>query len=72
MNERERRLLRDELAASRRETALLKEQHDILVRDHKNLLEIIERAGCLRSRKRPRTDSTVGDDQHRTLDVFPF
>ena len=57
--------MRDELEADRREIASLKEQLDCLVRDHKNLLGILDRAGCLRYCKRPCTDSTGGDDQHR-------
>ena len=65
-NERDIRVLRDKLEATRRKTALLRDQHDNLVRDHKNLLGILERAGHLRSRKRPRTDSTGGYDQHKT------
>ena len=62
--ERKIRHLRDDLGAARRETALLRHQHENLVRDHKILLGILERAGHLRSRKRPRADSTGGDDQH--------
>ena len=65
-NEREKRHLRDGLEAGRRKTALLKELLESLVRDHKNLLGILERASCLRARKRPRTDSTGEDDQHKT------
>ena len=43
--EREICRLRDELEAARRETALLRDQHENLVRDHKNLLGILECAG---------------------------
>ena len=65
-NYRDIRYLRDELEAARRETALLRDQQENFVRDHKNLLGILERAGHVCSPKRPRTDSTGGDDQHRT------
>ena len=65
-SERERRSLRDELEAARREAASTKDQLQCFVRDHKNLLGILERAGYLRSCKRPRTDGTGGDDQHKT------
>ena len=65
-NERENRRLRDELEAARCKTASLKDQFKGLVSDHKNLMGILERGGCLRSRKRPRTNSTGGDDQHKT------
>ena len=65
-NEREKRHFRDGLEAARRETTLLKDQLESLVRDHNNMLLILERVGCLRSRKRPRTDSVGGYDQHKT------
>ena len=65
-SEREKQRLRDEQEAARSETASLKDQLGCLVRDHKNLLGILERASYLRSRKRPRTDGTGGDDQHKT------
>ena len=65
-NEREKQHLRDGIEVARRKTAFLNVQHESLVHDHKNLLGSIERADCLRSRKRPRTDSTGGDDQHKT------
>ena len=64
-NERERRVLCEELAAARRETALLKDQHESLLRDLKNMFGILQHAGCLYSRKRPRTVSTGGDTQHK-------
>ena len=65
-NEREKRHLRDGLEAARRDTTLLKDQLESFVRDHKNMSIIIERVVCLRSRKRPRTDSAGGYDQHKT------
>ena len=61
-SERDNRRLREELESARRETASLMYQLEGLVRDHKNLLGIFEYGGCLRSRKRSRTDSTGGDD----------
>ena len=64
----ERRVLRDGLAVASCETALLKDQHEILVRDHENMLEILECVGCLRYQKRPRTDITGGDAQHKSKD----
>ena len=57
-------LLRDELVADCRETALPKDGQESFVHDHKNLLGILERSGCQISRARPRTDSTGGDAQH--------
>lgn len=65
-NERERRLLSDELESARREIELVENQHESLVRDHKNLLGVPERGDCLSSSKRPRTDSKGGDGQHKT------
>ena len=65
-NERENRRLRDELEAARCKTASLKDQFKGLVSDHKNLMGILERGGYLRSHKRPRTNSTGGDDQRIT------
>ena len=58
--------LRDELEAARRKTASLKDQLEVLVRDHKNRLGILERGGCLCSHKRSRTDSMGGYDQRNT------
>ena len=34
-------------------TDLQKDQHDSLIRDHKNMLKIFKHAGCLGSRKKP-------------------
>ena len=44
-NDREHRALRDELRLARRDIAMLQDQHQILVRDQKNLLGILERFG---------------------------
>ena len=65
-SERKQCRLRDEIEAARREAASTKDQLKCLVREHKNLYGIPERAGYLRSPKRSRTDGTGGDDQHRT------
>ena len=65
-NDRDHRALRDELRLVRRDIAMLQEQYQLLVRDPKNLLGILERFGgvCLCSRKRPRNDIT-GEDAPR-------
>ena len=65
-NKRERRVLREELAVARRENMLLRYQHESLVRDHKNMLGILEYNGYLSFRKRPRTSSTGGVARHKT------
>ncbi|CAI5743612.1 unnamed protein product [Peronospora destructor] len=65
-NERGRQALRDELLSARREILSLQTQLGNLVRDHKNLLGILERNGCIRPRKKPRADSTGGADQRKT------
>uniref|UniRef100_M4BUN5 RxLR effector candidate protein n=1 Tax=Hyaloperonospora arabidopsidis (strain Emoy2) TaxID=559515 RepID=M4BUN5_HYAAE len=64
-NEREQRSLRDEQMEARQdisrlrgEISELQTQAEIQHRDHKYLLDILERKGCLH-RKKPRTDSTV-------------
>ena len=44
-NDREHRALRDELRLARRDIATLQYQYQILVRDQKNLLGILERFG---------------------------
>ena len=75
MMEYERKIhsLRDELSEVRRgfedlrtRQESLQIQHKNLVRDHKNLLRILEKGGHIRPRKKPRTDSSGGADQHRT------
>ena len=71
-NERNIHHLHDELEAARRETALLRYQHEDLVRDVKNLMGILERAGHLCSRKTPRTYITGEDDQHKTYDSCAY
>ena len=44
-NDREHRALCDELRLARRDIAMLQDQHQILVRDQKNLLGILEHFG---------------------------
>ena len=56
--ERKHSVLREELAAARRETKLLNYQHESLVRDHDHLLGILEHVCCLRNRRRLCTGST--------------
>ena len=65
-NDRARQVFRDEVADHRRQNAALQSQVEKLARDYKNLVEILERGGCIRSRKRPRGDGTGGDDRHKT------
>ena len=57
-NERVIRRLLDDLESTRREIASVKIQFEILVRDHKSMLRILDHDGCLHFRMRPRTDST--------------
>ena len=56
-SERKSHGLRNELAAAHCENSLLKDQHERFDRDHKKLMRFFDRVGCLRSRKRPCTDS---------------
>ena len=44
-NDREHRALRDELLLARRDIAALQDQYQILVRDRKTLLGVLERFG---------------------------
>ena len=62
--------LSDVLEVVRSEIASIQNQFESLICDHKILLDVLERAGCLRFQKRSRTDDTEGDDQHRTLELF--
>ena len=61
-NERGRQAIRDEKADVRRQMETLQSQIKKLNRDEKNLLEILERGGCILPRKKPRADGTGGDD----------
>ena len=65
-NERARQVFRDEVADLRRQNAVLLSQIEKLAWDQKNLLEVLERGGCIRPRKKPRADGAGGDDRHRT------
>ena len=58
--------LRDELATARQENAVLSGQVANLVRDHKNLMEILERGGYLRRSKKPRTEHKDEDVPRKT------
>ena len=71
--ERKYHAVRDELSSAHRSFEdirnrheKLQVQHENLVRDHKNLLEILEKGGQIRPRKKPRTDGTGGADQRKT------
>ena len=66
--ERDVRSLVDELATARKEisqlngeVSSLRNQTDRLKRQRKNMMEILERGGCLHRRKKARTYSTGGD-----------
>ena len=65
-NEQKRQDFHDEVADIRRQHAVLQSQIKKQVRDQKNLLEVLERGGCMRPRKRPRADGSGRDDQHKT------
>ena len=65
-NERACQVFHDEVSDLRRQNAALKSQIERLARVQKNLLEVLERGGCIRPRKRPRGDGTGGDDRHKT------
>ncbi|CAI5727592.1 unnamed protein product [Peronospora destructor] len=56
-NDRGRQAFRDGLSPARRDIVSLQTQLGNLVRDHKNLLGIFERNGCIRPQKKPRADS---------------
>ena len=55
-NERARQVFRDEVADRRHQNAALQSQIEKLARDQKNFLEVLERGGCIRPRKRTRMD----------------
>uniref|UniRef100_M4C438 RxLR effector candidate protein n=1 Tax=Hyaloperonospora arabidopsidis (strain Emoy2) TaxID=559515 RepID=M4C438_HYAAE len=65
-NERKRQAFRDEVDDILRQYVALQSQIEKLARVQKNLLEILERGGCIRPRKIPRDDDTGGDDRHKT------
>ena len=65
-NERKRQVFRDEVADIRLHYAALQSQIEKLARHQKNLLEVLERGGCIRSRKRTRADGTGGVGRHKT------
>ena len=65
-NKRPRQVFRDEVADLRRQNAALQSQIEKLARVQKNLLEVLERCGCICPRKGPRGDGTGGDDRHET------
>ena len=66
-NEWKRQVFRDEVADIRLHYAALQSQIEKLARDQKNILEVLERGGCIRPRKRHRDNVTGGDDdiKHR-------
>uniref|UniRef100_M4BD90 Uncharacterized protein n=1 Tax=Hyaloperonospora arabidopsidis (strain Emoy2) TaxID=559515 RepID=M4BD90_HYAAE len=61
-----RQVFRDDVADLRLQNAALQSQIKKLARDQKNLMEILERGGCIRPRKRTRGYGTGGDNQHKT------
>uniref|UniRef100_M4C4T8 RxLR effector candidate protein n=1 Tax=Hyaloperonospora arabidopsidis (strain Emoy2) TaxID=559515 RepID=M4C4T8_HYAAE len=63
--ERGRQVFRDEVADLRRQNVYLQSQIEKLARDQRNLLEVLERGGCICPRKRLRGDGTGGDDRHK-------
>ena len=65
--ETERRTLRDDLATARHEIEFYKNQLENSVRDQNKLLGILDHGLCLRSRKKPRTESTGGDGQYKII-----
>ena len=65
-SERTRHAFRDEVAEISRQNAALQSQIEMLGRDYKNLVDILERGGCILPRKRPRGDGTGGDNRHKT------
>ena len=65
-NERKRQTFCDDVADIRRQHAALQSQIEKLSRVQKNLLEVLERGGCIRPRERPRDDDTGEDDGHKT------
>ena len=65
-NKWKRQAFRDEVAEIRRQHAALQSQIEKLDQVQKNLLEFLERSGCICPRKRPRADGTGGDDRHKT------
>uniref|UniRef100_M4BA78 RxLR effector candidate protein n=1 Tax=Hyaloperonospora arabidopsidis (strain Emoy2) TaxID=559515 RepID=M4BA78_HYAAE len=65
-NEQERQVFRDEVDDIRHHNAALHIQIENLARNRKNLLEVLERGGCIRPRKISRGDNTGGDDRHKT------
>ena len=63
-NDRKSQAFRDEVVDLCRQNAALQSQIEKLSRDHKNLLEVLERGGCL-PMKRPPGDGTGGEDRHK-------
>ena len=65
-NERKSQSLRDEVADVRCQHLAYQRQIKKVERYLKNLEDALGRVGCIRPRKKPRTDSTGGDDRHKT------
>uniref|UniRef100_M4BMF0 Uncharacterized protein n=1 Tax=Hyaloperonospora arabidopsidis (strain Emoy2) TaxID=559515 RepID=M4BMF0_HYAAE len=65
-NEKARQVFRDEVADLCRQNTALQIHIEKLARDQKNLVEILDRGGCILPSKRPCADGTSGDDRHTT------
>ena len=65
-NKRKRQAFRDEVDDILRQYVALQSQIEKLARVQKNLLEILERGGCIRPRKRPHDNGTGEDERHKT------
>ena len=65
-HERKSQALRDEVAAVHSQHLAYQRHIERVERELKNLVDALGRGGCIRSRKKPHTDSTGGDVQHKT------
>ena len=71
-NDRKCQAFRDKVTDIRPQHAALQSQIEKLAREQKNLLEVLERGGCIRPRKRPRVDGTGAEiDIKRRIRTHP-